>query len=100
MEHGSVIEFKVSCPKCKVDFFIPVELGGEMAECSECGSVFQIPIYTPDAGFETTELKKTTEEETGENSHSTVRLSRTSIGMMPTLKDEFEIGGKQIPPWD
>ena len=102
-EHsGSVLEFKVSCPKCGVVFFLPVELGGEMAECSECGDVFQIPIYDEKEDFEVTETGtiKAVEGMVEDESHRTVRLSRTNIGMKPVLRDTFEIGTKSLPPDD
>ncbi len=99
-QNNSVLEFKIACPKCGIVFFVPVELGGEMAECSECGGVFQIPVYDEKKDFETTETGTIKGIDEAGDSHSTVRLSRTSIGMIPTLKDEFEIGSRSLPPRD
>lgn len=97
-QNASVLEFKISCPKCGVVFFLPVELGGEMAECSECGDVFQIPIYDEKDNFEISETGtiKAVEGMLENESHRTVRLSRTSIGMKPSLKENFEIGTKDL----
>ncbi len=97
--NSSVIEFKVSCPKCGVVFSLPVELGGEMAECSECEDVFQIPIYDEKENFEVTETGtiKAVEGMVEDENHRTVRLSRTNIGMKPTLKSNFEFGTKSLP---
>ncbi len=71
-----------------------------MAECAECGSVFRIPVYRPDAVSTEEEPAVAESLKNTEESRSTVRLSRTSIGMIPALKDEFEIGGKAVPPRD
>ncbi len=94
-------EFKVSCPKCGVVFAVPTELGGELAECSECEFVFEIPKPGEAESYEVTEtgtFKAMGAENQGVDSHSTVKLSRTTIGMIPALKNSFEIGTKSIPP--
>jgi hypothetical protein len=84
-------EFEVTCPKCKALFRVPVELGGEIAECADCEAIFEIPRPVP------TEIRDV--NETGKlrlyeippppDSHGTAKLSRTSIGMIPTIRDRF-----------
>ncbi len=88
------IEIEVSCPGCNAVFNVPSELSGEIAECSECATVFEIPKFeevTQIQGTETGAIKgKVTEE--SEGATNTVKLSRTSIGMIPSLKDSFTFG--------
>lgn len=92
-------ELEVSCPGCSAVFNVPAELAGEIAECSECGAVFEIPKpeeIQQETGTETGAIKgKITEE--SETATNTVKLSRTSIGMIPTLKDTFTFGDPQKP---
>ncbi|HRR50106.1 MAG TPA: hypothetical protein P5293_09185, partial [Bacteroidales bacterium] len=87
-------ELEVSCPGCSAIFNVPAELAGEIAECSECGAVFEIPKpeeSPQEPGTETGAIKgKITEE--SETATNTVKLSRTSIGMIPSLKDSFTFG--------
>lgn len=89
-------EFEISCPKCEVIFSVPTELCGELAECSECSSVFEIPFPPIKAREETeTGAIKGVEVKSSEvNATNTVKLSRTGIGMIPTLKEGFEFGTK------
>ncbi|HBC86127.1 MAG TPA: hypothetical protein DCZ94_04145 [Lentisphaeria bacterium] len=96
-------EFKVSCPKCKAVFSVPLEFAGEAAECAECEFVFEIP--KPDQAetenYNITETGTITGVEINETiAKGTVRLSRTSIGMIPTMKDKFNFDGqaKPLPP--
>ena len=92
-------EFKVSCPKCGIVFSVPMELSGEMAECSECDAVFEIPAPLENSGeyvvSETGTFKGVDAPDA--DSHNTVKLTRTSIGMIPTLKSGFEVGTKSLP---
>jgi len=92
-------ELEVSCPGCSAIFNVPIELAGEVAECSECGAVFEIPKpeeIQQEAGTETGAIKgKITEE--SETATNTVKLSRTSIGMIPSLKDSFTFGDPVRP---
>ncbi len=99
-------EIEVSCPGCNVVFTVPVELGGEIAECSECGAVFEIPKmeeikgeqgYLAETGTGAIQGKITEESETASASN-TVKLSRTGIGMIPTLKDSFTFGDASAAP--
>jgi hypothetical protein len=93
-------EFKVSCPKCKAVFRVPVELGGENAECAECEYVFEIPRPAPSEIRDVKEAEKIRTYELGapQNSHGTAKLSRTSIGMIPVIKDRFLSNPKPLPP--
>ncbi len=96
-------EFKVACPKCKASFSVPLEFAGETAECAECEFVFEIP-KPEDAesqNYNVTETGTITGVEIDDKiSKSTVRLSRTSIGMIPTMKDKFNFDApsKPLPP--
>lgn len=77
---------------------MPLEFAGETAECAECDFVFEIP--TPDhiEDYDVTETGTITGVEIDEKiAKGTVRLSRTSIGMIPTMKDKFEFGTKPPP---
>jgi putative nucleotidyltransferase with HDIG domain len=83
---------KVACPGCDAIFAIPVELGGELGECTECDTVFEIPeinVAKPQEEVKPIIPKMSAEdiEATG-----TVKLSRASIGMIPDLKDAFNFG--------
>jgi hypothetical protein len=63
-----------------------------MGECTECGSIFQIPKME---AIEHGDVQKT---DTGsikvskahEGATNTVKLSRASIGMVPDVKDTFK----------
>ena len=93
-------EFEVSCPKCKALFRVPVELAGEAAECAKCESVFEIPRPTPAETREINEADKLRVYELPPppSGHGTAKLSRTSIGMIPTIKDRFLSKTKPLPP--
>jgi hypothetical protein len=93
-------EFEIACPTCNAIFSVPMELAGETAECAECSAIFKIPappVVEAQGGLQ---LPKTDtgairgiaaapDNFDGEVTH-TVKLSRTSIGMIPTLKDSFK----------
>lgn len=66
------------CPACQSLFEVPEDMLGQEVECTECKAPFTICRYgdTP------------AEDEGEESSSNTVRMSRTSIGMMPALTDE------------
>ncbi|MFZ2657463.1 MAG: hypothetical protein WAX69_21185 [Victivallales bacterium] len=92
-------EFKVSCPKCKASFSVPLEFAGETAECAECEFIFEIPKPDQLEDYDVTETGTIAGVEIDEKlAKGTVRLSRTSIGMIPTMKDKFEFGTKLPPP--
>ena len=88
----------ISCPNCETPFEVPVEMVGETVECTECGSVFE--ILAPDAQGET-EAPGTVDNSTvvdgsplnanDPNSTQTVKMSRTSIGMVPTIEDTYNL---------
>ena len=94
---AEITEFNVACPKCGVVFAVPVEYAGEMAECSECDAVFQIPSADTQHEENQKQTDANAEDAENGNSHSTVKLSRSTIGMIPSLKDNFEIGTKNVP---
>lgn len=83
---------KVACPGCNAIFEIPVELGGELGECTECDTVFEIPQINASKPEE--EIKPIVPEMSAEDIEATgtVKLSRASIGMIPDLKDAFNFG--------
>ncbi|MFZ2655748.1 MAG: hypothetical protein WAX69_12525 [Victivallales bacterium] len=95
-------EIEVSCPGCNAVFSVPMELSGEVAECSECAAVFEIPRIEerPDAIDTDTGAVKGVFANVAPSSDytstatNTVKLSRSSIGMIPTLKDSFTFGQK------
>jgi len=102
-------EIDVACPGCNAIFGVPTEFCGETAECAECGTMFEIPVLDEkpkDEPFTSTETGaiKGLEADLGEATN-TVRLSRTGIGMIPQVKDSFQLGGppasaapKPVPP--
>lgn len=103
-------EFEIACPTCNAVFSVPAELAGAMAECAECGAVFKIPAApaAPALAAPGLQLPKTDtgairgiaaapESFDGEVTH-TVKLSRTSIGMIPTLKDSFKFDAPGAAP--
>ncbi len=83
---------KVACPGCDAIFEIPIELEGELGECTECGVVFEIPKI--EAGKRDEKVKPIIPEMSDEDIEATgtVKLSRSSIGMIPELKDAFDFG--------
>ncbi len=92
-------EFKVSCPKCRATFSVPLEFAGETAECAECDFVFEIPKPDQTENYDVTETGTITGVEIDERiAKGTVRLSRTSIGMIPTMKDKFLSENPAHPP--
>jgi len=96
-------EIEVSCPGCNAVFSVPVELSGEIAECTECAAVFEIPRLDehPDAiDTDTGAIKgifpaAAPASDYTSTATNTVKLSRSSIGMIPTLKDSFTFGQKE-----
>lgn len=87
----------ISCPNCETPFEVPVEMIGETVECTECGAAFE--IIEPEteegmeesgaAGAETVEMLQEEDEDSG--STHTVKMSRTSIGMVPTIEDSYNL---------
>ncbi len=78
----------ISCPNCETLFEVPAEMVGETVECTECGTAFEI------AAPETAEAPPAAEGEeapSGEGTN-TVKMSRTSIGMVPTVQDSYQLG--------
>lgn len=90
-------EVDVACPGCNAIFGVPVEFCGETAECAECGTMFEIPTIDaqPEETMTNTETGaiKGVESDDGGEATNTVRLSRTGIGMIPQVKDSFQLGG-------
>jgi hypothetical protein len=109
---------RVSCPGCNIVFEVPPELGGQIGECTECGSTFIIPQlpgaapppqpveYQEETAQETVPEYTNTDTQTSndmaktamgieldddEGPTNTVKLSRSSIGMMPDVDDNFSV---------
>ncbi len=95
-------EIDIACPGCNAVFSVPIELCGEMAECTECSAVFEIPLIDevpPTLASDSGTIKgvfapapPVTTASGEEGATNTVKLSRTSIGMIPGLKDSFTLG--------
>lgn len=85
----------ISCPGCDAIFELPTELGGQVGECTECGAIFEIPtIKAVDHGdFEKTDtgaVKPEVADNFDGAPTDTVKLSRSSVGMIPDVKDSFK----------
>lgn len=85
-------EINISCPKCDVSFFVPIEFFGETAECDACGKLFKIEdprnetvdnLQNTDTGSVVDDFVDTT---------NTLKLSRFGIGMIPDVNDGFQLG--------
>lgn len=83
---------QVVCPGCNSIFDLPIELGGQVGECTECGTVFEIPLIekVSSGSVDKTETGSIKVEKAPEGTTNTVKLSRTSIGMVPSVKDNFK----------
>jgi len=88
-------EVQVACPGCNAVFAVPVEFCGEMAECAECTMVFEIPKGEVAQTTDTGTIKGVKAADFNEETTNTVKLSRTGIGMIPTLKESFDFGTKE-----
>jgi hypothetical protein len=84
-------EIDVACPGCNAIFGVPIEICGEMAECAECLTIFEIPNPEEESYASTDTGTMQGLESDGETTN-TVRLSRTGIGMIPQVKDSFTFG--------
>ncbi len=95
-------EFKVSCPKCKTVYVVPIEFVGQVAECANCDLTFIVPDISDESKeYVTTETGTISAEEIDKAlCKNTVKVSRHSVGMIPTIKDKFEFGSKSVPPRD
>ncbi|OGV58294.1 MAG: hypothetical protein A2X49_01755 [Lentisphaerae bacterium GWF2_52_8] len=86
---------QVSCPGCNAIFELPPELGGELGECTECSAIFEIPrveAIQEGAVQKTDTGSVKVEKKSPDGATNTVKLSRTSIGMVPQVKDSFQFG--------
>ena len=83
---------KLACPGCGAIFQIPIALSGELGECTECDTVFEIPNIAGNKNEEDVQpiIPKMSAEDI--EATGTVKLSRASIGMIPDLKDAFNFG--------
>ena len=84
-------EIDVACPGCNAIFGVPVSFCGQTAECAECGSMFEIP-HLREKKLEDTSTGTITGVEPESETTNTVRLSRTGIGMIPQIKDDYQLG--------
>ncbi len=92
------IEIDVSCPGCSAVFSVPIELCGEMAECTECSAVFEIPkvsevppTLNTDSGAIKGIAAPAANVDNSTAATNTVKLSRASIGMIPSIKESFSL---------
>ena len=70
-------DISIHCSNCNTEYEVPEEMIGQEVECSECGTVFTVAVV------------QAAEEETG--STNTVKISRSGIGMVPQLEDDFVV---------
>ncbi len=93
--------FTIGCPGCEATFDLPISLGGELGECTECSVIFEIPKL--DGGAEEENLIDTdsgtvkTVAADDQGATNTVKLSRNSIGMVPDVKDSFNFDVVEKP---
>ena len=71
-------DISIHCSNCNTEYEVPEEMLGQEVECSECGSVFTVAT-----------AEEAATEETG--STNTVKISRSGIGMVPQLEDDFVV---------
>ena len=92
--------FSFSCPQCGASFEVPEEYCEQTAECAECNSTFVLPsleefqsAVSATCVINTNEIFAEEEanamEETG-----TVKIDRASIGMIPEIKDAFDLSNE------
>jgi hypothetical protein len=84
-------EIDVACPGCNAIFGVPVSFCGQTAECAECGSMFEIP-HLREKNLEDTSTGTISGLESDGETTNTVRLSRSGIGMIPQIKDDYKLG--------
>ncbi|MDD5697550.1 MAG: hypothetical protein PHH77_02940 [Victivallaceae bacterium] len=94
-------EINVACPGCKAVFSVPPEFCGETAECAECGTLFEIPPpkAKSEGTLENTETGPVQGVQSDETAAptNTVKLSRSGIGMIPEVKDDFKFVTSTAP---
>lgn len=76
---------QTSCPACQAVFDVPEDLIGQDAECPECDGAFVIEAYEAPNELPVDDGAPMVE---GEVSSNTVKVSRSSIGMLPEIDDE------------
>ena len=77
-------EIKVYCSNCSTEYEVPEEMLGQEAECAVCNQTFVV------------EIKQEEESSEGEGTN-TVKISRSGIGMMPTVEDTFRVNLVDTP---
>lgn len=85
-------EINSICPGCNTVFEVPADMEGENVDCPQCGTNFTItaaPMPSPDQTSD--DLVPTDEEGEGGGYTHTVKMSRTSIGMVPAVDDNFNL---------
>lgn len=102
---GGVVN--TACPGCNTTFEVPAEMVGEDVECPQCNATFKIEALesapTADQTTETESPAATPAEHQGNGEYThTVKMSRTSIGMVPVVDDSFNLGvvGQHIQKTD
>ena len=106
--------FIYKCVNCGTELEVPLEYCGLQAECTECSKLFVLPSLEEIQATETTpseEVAPSVEEEVAEAPSEeatpsveeeavveeemaetgTVKIDRSSIGMIPDLKDQFKL---------
>lgn len=102
---GGVVN--TACPGCNTTFEVPAEMVGESVECPQCNATFEIaalesaPTADQTSETEAPVAPPAEHQENGEYTH-TVKMSRTSIGMVPVVDDSFNLGvvGQHIQKTD
>lgn len=108
-------DIKVYCPHCNTEFEVPEEYLGQVAECSQCTNSFEVALPSDEAipsnesipsdedgtlSTDTADLsnieepqaeEEPSEEILEETATSTIKLSRSSIGMVPEVQDSFKL---------
>lgn len=88
-EEPSVVS---ACPGCATLFEVPVSMVGETVECTVCGVAFTVEERkSAPSGTDTVDdVALHAGEETGAT--NTIKMSRTSIGMVPVVQDSYQLG--------
>ena len=100
-------KISVQCYRCKTVYELEYELRGELVECTVCNTIFVVPKLGEDHDIKILKTNPYVEESSNENQDSnlhtspkfksgelttktkTIKLSRTSCGMIPDVDDKF-----------
>jgi len=103
-------DIKVYCSHCNTEYEVPEEYLGQIAECGQCSKNFEVmlpadeseipPDYDETLSTDTANVSEfdappgeelLEEEIEAEEPTSTIKLSRSSIGMVPEVQDSFKL---------